>query len=155
AQRELRQGDPFSPFLFLLAMEGLNNMIKSAKVRGWLRGIEVSGPEVDSVELTHLQYVDDTLMLCDAEEGQLKILRSKTLRMKWLWKFNNEEHTYWKEITKVKYVEEDNWMTKEVTTPYGVSVWRSIRSLWLEFKANTKIKVGNGETTEFLEGCLA
>ena len=36
-----------------------------------------------------------------------------------------------------------------MTTVYGVSVWRSIRSLWSEFKANTQIKVRNGEKTEF------
>ena len=40
-------------------------------------------------------------------------------------------------------------MTKEVTILYGVSVWRSIRSPWSEFKANTQIKVRNGEKTEF------
>ena len=69
--------------------------------------------------------------------------------MKWLLKFNNGEHTYWKKVIKAKCEEEDNWMTKEVTTAYGVSVWRSIRSLCSEFKANTQMKVRNGEKTEF------
>ena len=55
--------------------------------------------------------------------------QSKALMMKWLWKFNNGEQAYWKEVIRAKYVEEDNWMTKEVTTAYGVSVWRSIGSL--------------------------
>ena len=51
--------------------------------------------------------------------------QSKALMMKWLWKFNHGEQTYWKEVIKAKYDEEDNWMTKEVTTAYGVSLWRS------------------------------
>lgn len=56
--------------------------------------------------------------------------------MKWLWKFSNEEQSYWKEIIKANHVE--NWMSKEVITPYGFSVWRSIRSLLSKFKANTQ-----------------
>ena len=44
-------------------------------MRGWLRGFEVSRTEVDNVETAHLQFVDDTLILCDADEGQLKMLR--------------------------------------------------------------------------------
>lgn len=30
---------------------------------------------IDSLEVTHLQYVDDTIIFCDAEEDQLKHLR--------------------------------------------------------------------------------
>lgn len=40
-------------------------------------------------------------------------------------------------------------MTKEVTTPYGVNLWRSIRALWNELKSYKKIKVNNGEKTSF------
>lgn len=31
-----------SPFLFLLVMEGLKNMIKTANKKDWLRGFEVA-----------------------------------------------------------------------------------------------------------------
>ncbi|CAN4107709.1 unnamed protein product [Withania somnifera] len=40
-------------------------------------------------------------------------------------------------------------MTKEVATPYGVNLRRSIISLWNEFKGNTKIKVNDGRKTRF------
>lgn len=38
---------------------------------------------------------------------------------------------------------------KEVTTLYGVSLWRSIRSLWNEVKSNSKVKVLDGRKTRF------
>lgn len=75
AERGLRQGDPLSPFLFVIVMEGLNNMIKTANQYGWIKGFDVARRGNDSLEVTHLQYADDTLIFCDAEEDQLKHLR--------------------------------------------------------------------------------
>jgi hypothetical protein len=37
-ERGLRQGDPLSPFLFLLAAEGLNVMMKASVDAGLFRG---------------------------------------------------------------------------------------------------------------------
>ena len=56
-------------------MEGLNNMIKAAKVNLWVKGFEVDRNGSNSLEITHLQYADDTLVFCDAEEEQLRFLR--------------------------------------------------------------------------------
>ena len=70
--------------------------------------------------------------------------QSKALRMRWLWKYSNKNRSLWVRFIKAKYEENDNWMTKEVTTPYGVSLWKSIRILWNEFKVNTIIKVADG-----------
>lgn len=39
--RGLRQGDPLSPYLFLLMAEGLTLMLKGAKERGDLEGVSV------------------------------------------------------------------------------------------------------------------
>jgi len=75
--------------------------------------------------------------------------QSKALRMKWLWKYSNDNQNLWGSVIKAKYEESDSWMTKEVTTPYGVSLWKSIRELWNEFKPNTMIKVVDGIKTRF------
>ena len=75
--------------------------------------------------------------------------QSKALRMTWLWKYSNENQSLWSRVIRVKYEENDNWMTKEVTTPYSVSLWKSIRILWNEFEVNTTVKVADGVKTVF------
>uniref|UniRef100_A0A0V0IVQ8 Putative ovule protein n=1 Tax=Solanum chacoense TaxID=4108 RepID=A0A0V0IVQ8_SOLCH len=75
SKRGLRQGDPLSPFLFILAMGGLSDMLKFAQVNNKIRGFKVSQGDSLGVSISHLQYADDTLVFCDAESEQLKHLR--------------------------------------------------------------------------------
>ncbi|XP_071700548.1 uncharacterized protein [Rutidosis leptorrhynchoides] len=57
-KRSVRQGDPLSPFLFIIAAEGLNILTKKAVERGMYKGVEVGK---DKVVISHLQYADDTI----------------------------------------------------------------------------------------------
>ena len=61
--RGIRQGDPLSPFLFLLCTEGLNGLIKKAELDGDIHGFSLCrrGPK-----LTHLLFADDCLLFCRA-----------------------------------------------------------------------------------------
>ena len=61
--RGLRQGDPISPYLFLLVAEGLSCLLKSAAPNENIRGIKVAegAPEVN-----HLLFADDSLLFFDA-----------------------------------------------------------------------------------------
>ena len=54
----IRQGDPLSPFLFLLCTEGLNGLIKKVDVEGEIHGFSLcrKGPK-----LTHLLFADDRM----------------------------------------------------------------------------------------------
>ena len=57
--RSLKQGDPLSPFLFILMMEGLGRSIKQAKVEGKIKDLQLSE---SGQSLTHQQFVDDTML---------------------------------------------------------------------------------------------
>ncbi|XP_026442407.1 uncharacterized protein LOC113341915 [Papaver somniferum] len=71
-KKGIRQGDPISPFLFLLVGEALNFMIKQAQEQGILTGFQVK-PDVKIV--SHLQFADDTLIFLDADVEQVRNLR--------------------------------------------------------------------------------
>lgn len=49
AQRSLREGDPLSPLLFVIVMEGLNKKIKTTNLNGWIRGFDVARVGNDSL----------------------------------------------------------------------------------------------------------
>lgn len=60
ASRGLRQGDPLSPYLFLLLVEGLGRLIKRNVEGGFIQGWQWGGGiPVQS----HLQFVDDTTLM--------------------------------------------------------------------------------------------
>lgn len=53
-------GDALSPFLFLIASEGLSVMVKTAASKGQFGGYKIDN---SSLEITHLQFADDTLII--------------------------------------------------------------------------------------------
>ena len=61
--RGLRQGDPISPYLFLLCSESLHALFEKAANDGLIRGISLcrNGPR-----LTHLFFAYDSLLFCRA-----------------------------------------------------------------------------------------
>ena len=65
-ERGLRQGDPISPFLFILVAEVLNRMILKVKELQLVDGVEIGK---DKVEVTHLQFADDTVIFLSRKGG--------------------------------------------------------------------------------------
>ncbi|XP_023738523.1 uncharacterized protein LOC111886502 [Lactuca sativa] len=56
----VQQCDPLSPFLFIIAMEGLNMAMKTAVEKGVFEGIRFSN---SNICLSHLFYADDALFI--------------------------------------------------------------------------------------------
>nr|KAJ0217922.1 hypothetical protein LSAT_V11C300121640 [Lactuca sativa] len=67
----VRQGDPLSPFLFIIAMEGLNIALQEAREKSLFHGIHIPKSECC---LTHLFYADDALFIAEWSRSNLKNL---------------------------------------------------------------------------------
>ncbi|KAL1326310.1 hypothetical protein AAHE18_13G219100 [Arachis hypogaea] len=68
-ERGLRQGDPLSPFLFVLVVDVLHRMIGEAVRNGRIAPLFVGR---DNIELSYLQFADDTVLFCPLEEETIK-----------------------------------------------------------------------------------
>jgi hypothetical protein len=68
-QRGIRQGDPISPYLFVLCMDKLSHLIVQAVDEGKWKGIKAgrNGPTV-----SHLMFADDLLLFGEANENQMR-----------------------------------------------------------------------------------
>ncbi|XP_074314561.1 uncharacterized protein LOC141649780 [Silene latifolia] len=69
--RGLRQGDPLSPYLFILCAEVLSSMIRRKVEEGVLHGIRVApGAPV----VSHLFFADDSIIFVKANENQARVV---------------------------------------------------------------------------------
>ena len=66
-KRGLRQGDPLSPYLFILVAESLQRMIRAA--------VQIRHPTDDELPCAVLQYADDTLVIFRADPEAASILK--------------------------------------------------------------------------------
>ncbi|KAF5470931.1 hypothetical protein F2P56_011417 [Juglans regia] len=60
----IRQGDPISPYLFLLSADGLSSLINVAKVKGDIRGMTVAR---GGIKVSHILFADDSIIFARAK----------------------------------------------------------------------------------------
>ena len=78
SSRFLCQGDPLSPFLFMLVVEAFSQLIKRAVRGGFLTAFHLEGRGAKGVELSHLLFAYDTLIFCEAIDD-LSLLASDVI----------------------------------------------------------------------------
>ena len=68
--RGLRQGDPLSPYLFVLALEVFSQQLK----RKFQDGSIGFHPNTSSLQVTHLSFADDLMIFTDGTPNSVKCI---------------------------------------------------------------------------------
>ena len=64
SSRGLRQGDPLSPYLFVLGMEVFSVMMEKVASEGFLASHKFVNLNGEERHINHLLFEDDTLVFC-------------------------------------------------------------------------------------------
>lgn len=68
-KRGLRQGDPLSPYLYIICDEVLSGMITKAQQDGLIQGVSIA---TNAPAISHLLYADDNIVFCRAKPNEAK-----------------------------------------------------------------------------------
>ena len=71
-QRGLRQEDPLSPFLFIVAVEVLSKLLQKAEEDNKLKGIKLAK---GYKPISHLQFADDLFIFGTADEKNIRYIK--------------------------------------------------------------------------------
>ena len=63
------QGDPLSPYLFLLCTEGFTSLLDRAEIGGTLHGVSISR---NAPKITNLLFADDSLIFSRTSSVEIK-----------------------------------------------------------------------------------
>ncbi|XP_060959373.1 uncharacterized protein LOC133030597 [Cannabis sativa] len=66
-RRGIRQGDPLSPYLFLVCAEGLSSLLQQYERNRWLTGCQVAR---GAPRVSHMLFADDSYVYCKANESE-------------------------------------------------------------------------------------
>ena len=69
--RSIHQGDPLSPYLFLICAKGFTSLLTKAEFEGRLYGLLVYR---SALSITNLLFTDDSLIFCQANKDEVQVV---------------------------------------------------------------------------------
>ena len=74
SSKGLRQGDPLSPYLFVMGMEALSVLIRRAVEGGFISECNIRRGNGPIANISHLLFADDTIVFCETKKEDMTYL---------------------------------------------------------------------------------
>jgi len=68
-----RQGDPLSPYIYIICVEVLSRLLRKAQQDGLIQGVSIA---TNAPAISHLFYADDSILFCRAKIEEVETIMS-------------------------------------------------------------------------------
>ncbi|XP_026451440.1 uncharacterized protein LOC113351717 [Papaver somniferum] len=157
-ERGLRQGDPLSPYLYIICAETLSSYIDTLQRNGTPRGIKICK---NAPEMTHLLFADDSLLFSSATtenftaiknylqkyglaSGQKTEINNLSMLARNVWKIIENPDCMLAKILKVRYFPRTDFLNAKCPDKCSW-IWRCLHAIKELIKPFISWIVGDGK----------